>query len=177
MTGRDIGPGLPPHVSRRAAPPAASRGIASAASAREKHPAAPAASPHAVAGAEPPPFPLLVVEQQALIEPVRDLVAFMLSELLGDREIAAGTPTVVLVNGSGGTTQMELLTVFGEVAAGLAARGIPQLSPMIGSYSTTQETAGFSISLFTPTPRMLAFWQAPHGAPFFPAISAPRGAG
>lgn len=111
------------------------------------------------------------------LEPVRDLVSFMLTQLLRDRDIAPGTPTLVLVNGSGGTTQMELLTVFGDVAAGLAARGIPQLSPMIGSYSTTQETAGFSISLFTPTPQMLAFWQAPHAAPCFPAIHATVGAG
>jgi uncharacterized RDD family membrane protein YckC len=35
--------------------------------------AGPAASPDAVAGAEPPPFPLLVVEQQALIEYSRRL--------------------------------------------------------------------------------------------------------
>lgn len=111
------------------------------------------------------------------LEPVRDLVRFMLARLLQDRAIAAGTPTVVLVNGSGGTTQMELLTVFGEVAAGLAARGIAQLSPMVGSYSTTQETAGFSISLFTPTPAMLGFWQAAHGAPCFPAIQAAGAAG
>lgn len=108
--------------------------------------------------------------------PVRDLVTFMLGELLADRDIAAGTPTVVLVNGSGGTTQMELLTVFREVTIGLSARGIPNISPMIGSYSTTQEMGGFSISLLTPTPRMLSFWQAPHVAPYFPLIHSVSGA-
>ena len=46
------------------------------------------------------------------VGPVRDLVAFMMSELLEDRDIAPATPTVVLVNGSGGTTMMELLTIY-----------------------------------------------------------------
>ena len=104
------------------------------------------------------------------LEPVRDLVGFMMKELLADRPIPAGTATVVLVNGAGGTTQMELLTVFREVAAILDARGIPQMSPIIGAFSTTQEMAGFSISLLTPTAEMLGFWQAPQQTPYFPAI-------
>jgi len=103
--------------------------------------------------------------------PVRDLVNFMLDEILADRPIDAGTETVVLVNGSGGTTMMELLTVYAEVAKRLASSDIPTMSPMIGSYSTTQEMAGFSISLFTPTPQMLQYWQAPQASPYFPVIA------
>jgi len=104
------------------------------------------------------------------VGPVRDLVGFMLDALLADRPIAPGTPTIVIVNGMGGCTMMELLTIYREVAAGLGAQGIPLLSPLIGSFSTTQEMAGFSISLLTPTPRMLAFWRAPHAAPLFPVL-------
>ena len=107
--------------------------------------------------------------------PVRDLVAFMLDLLLQDRPIAPGTPVIAIVNGMGGCTMMELLTVYRELARGLDAQGIPHRSPMIGSFSTTQEMAGFSISLLTPTPQMLAFWQAPHAAPQFPVIQ-PGGA-
>ncbi|WP_299957549.1 dihydroxyacetone kinase subunit DhaK [uncultured Roseobacter sp.] len=106
------------------------------------------------------------------VGPVQDLVAYMLGELLEDRAIEAGTPTVVLVNGAGGTTMMELLTVYGEVCRQLGEKGIEPVSPMIGSYSTTQEMGGFSISLFTPTPQMLGLWRAPHKAPHFPHIRA-----
>ncbi|MDA8586677.1 dihydroxyacetone kinase subunit DhaK [Rhodobacteraceae bacterium] len=102
--------------------------------------------------------------------PVRELVSYMVDALLDDGPIAAGTPTIVLINGSGGTTMMELLTIYGEVASLLTTRDIPLEVPMIGSYSTTQEMGGFSISLFTPTPDMLALWQAPHKAPHFPHI-------
>ncbi len=104
------------------------------------------------------------------IGPVGDLVGFMMDELLADRPIEAGTPTVALINGSGGTTRMELLTVYREVAAILDARGVPTTSPVIGSLSTTQETAGFSISLLTATPSMLALWEAPQASPDFPRI-------
>lgn len=109
------------------------------------------------------------------IGPVKDLVAYMLDELLADRPIAAGTETVVLVNGSGGTTMMELLTIYAEVAAQLGDKSITPTSPMIGSFSTTQEMGGFSISLFTPTPDMLRLWRAPHGAPHFPHLDRQGG--
>lgn len=104
--------------------------------------------------------------------PVRELVDYMLAQLLLDRPIDAGTPTVVLVNGSGGTTMMELLTVYAEVVRGLADSGITPEAPMIGSFSTTQEMGGFSISLLTPSPKMMDLWRAPHGAPHFPHIHA-----
>ena len=107
--------------------------------------------------------------------PVHDLVVFMLEELLNDKPIDKNTPTVVLVNGSGGTTMMELLTVYGEVNTLLAQKDIPNVSPMIGSFSTTQEMAGFSISLLTPTESMLEFWQAPQASPHFPNIFAAAG--
>ena len=94
----------------------------------------------------------------------------MVEEILQDKPIDANTPTVVLVNGSGGTTMMELLTVYREVSTLLESRKINCVSPMIGSFSTTQETGGFSISLFTPTPAMLTYWRAPHASPHFPAI-------
>ena len=104
------------------------------------------------------------------IGPVSELVEFMVGELLDERPIPADTNTVILINGSGGTTMMELLTIYGEVERLLRQRDIPTMSAMAGSFSTTQEMAGFSISLFTPTPEMLLLWQAPHESPHFPTI-------
>ena len=104
------------------------------------------------------------------VGPLRDLVSHMVEVILEDRPIDAGTPTVVLVNGAGGTTMMELLTVYREVGQVLDGRGIAAVSPMIGTYVTTQEMAGFSISLLTPTDDMLKLWRAPSTTPYFPAI-------
>ena len=99
----------------------------------------------------------------------------MVQELLDDLPIEATTPTIVLINGSGGTTMMELLTVFDEVNTMLKGKGIPVVSPIIGSFSTTQEMGGFSISLLTPTPTMLRYWQAPQASPHFPQIFPTKG--
>ena len=108
--------------------------------------------------------------------PVRDLVAHMVEVILNDRPIPAATPTVVLINGAGGTTLMELLIVYREVAAVLEERGVPQVSPLVGSFVTTQETSGVSISLFTPTAEMLDLWREPSVTPFFPAVPGAVGA-
>ncbi len=109
------------------------------------------------------------------VGPVRELVDYMIEALLEDKPIDESTPTVVLVNGSGGTTMMELLTVYNDVASLLASKNIPDVSPMIGSFSTTQEMSGFSISLFTPTAAMLDYWQAPQASPHFPTIFSSKG--
>jgi len=105
-----------------------------------------------------------------------ELVGEMVEMLLADRPVPAGTPVAVLVNGAGGCTRMELWTVYREAARALEARGIPAVSPVVGSLSTTQATAGFSISLLTPTEEMLRLWRAPQHTPAFPAVfAAPEG--
>jgi dihydroxyacetone kinase-like protein len=104
------------------------------------------------------------------VEPLRDLVDFMLTALMEDRPMAAGSTAAVIVNGAGGTTMMELLSIFGEVDKWLSARGISAVSPAIGSLSTTQEMGGFSISLLAADETMLRLWRAPQATPQFPVI-------
>lgn len=104
------------------------------------------------------------------LEPLRDLVDYMMTALVTDRALDRGTMVVPLINGMGGTTMMELLSVYGAVADWLAARGIKAVSPAIGSLSTTQEMGGFSISLLVPDDRMLNLWRAPQATPHFPVI-------
>lgn len=106
------------------------------------------------------------------VGPVSELVAFMLGELLADRPIEEGGRAAVLVNGSGATTMMELLTVYREVESGLAERKVKAVAPAIGSLSTTQDTSGFSVSLLVPTDEMLRLWTAPQSTPLFPAVRA-----
>lgn len=104
------------------------------------------------------------------VGPVDALVERMVAALLADRPIAKGAEAAVIVNGMGGTTLMELLTIYRETRAALTRRGIEAVAPMIGSYVTTQEMAGFSISLLEPDKRMLDLWCAPSDSPFFPPI-------
>ncbi len=104
------------------------------------------------------------------LDTVKDLVSFMMGKILEDKEIKSGTTVIILINGMGGSTLMELYSVFNEVNNFLKEKQIENVSPMIGSFSTTQETAGFSISLLIPDELMLKLWRAPHLAPNFPLI-------
>jgi len=65
---------------------------------------------------------------------------------------------------------MELLTIWEETRKILKNRGITAIFPMIGSFVTTQEMGGFSISFLEPTDDMLALWCASSDTPFFPDI-------
>lgn len=102
--------------------------------------------------------------------PLRELVAQMVERLLIDRPMAAGSRVCVIINGMGGTTLMEQLTIWEETRRSLSGLGITAIAPMIGSYVTTQEMGGFSISFLEPTDEMLRFWCAPSDTPFFPVI-------
>ena len=102
--------------------------------------------------------------------PVRALVEQMVDKLLADRPMARGSRACVIINGMGGTTLMEQLTIWEDTRRALAERGVTAIAPMIGSYVTTQEMGGFSISFLEPTDDMLALWCAPSDTPFFPSI-------
>ena len=108
---------------------------------------------------------------------VRDLVAHMVRSLLEDRPVASGEEVVVLVNGAGGTSLMELLIVFREVNVLLEQAGLRVVAPLVQELVTTQEMAGVSISIFTPTSEMLRLWCAPSSAPYFPKILQPPALG
>ena len=104
------------------------------------------------------------------VGPVRGLVGQMVDALLADRPMATGARACVIINGMGGTTMMELLTIWEETRKALDAQGITAIAPMIGSYVTTQEMGGFSISFLEPTDEMLTYWCAASDTPQFPVI-------
>lgn len=100
----------------------------------------------------------------------KQLVAEMVSRLLNDYPIAPGGRALVIVNGMGGTTQMELLTIWREVDHYLQNHSITALYPMVGTYVTTQEMGGVSISLLEPTDEMIHLWTAQSKTAYFPNI-------
>ncbi len=88
--------------------------------------------------------------------------------LVEDADLASGDRVVPFLNGSGGTSMMELLVAARAVFAQLDSAGIRHLHPLIGSYVTTQETKGLSVSLLrVDDDETLRRWIAPCAAPFF----------
>ncbi len=90
-----------------------------------------------------------------------EIVEFMLDRILGDLPFNAGDDVCVLVNDLGATTMMELLIVNRQVARILERRGIHIHDTLLGSYCTSQEMAGFSISLMKLTPELKGYYDMP----------------
>ena len=79
--------------------------------------------------------------------PADELVEKMMKELLADLPFKKGDEVCLLLNDLGATTMMELLIINRKVSRILKESGIKVYDTVLGSFCTTQEMAGFSISL------------------------------
>jgi dihydroxyacetone kinase-like protein len=91
----------------------------------------------------------------------------MLNMLLDDLAVKSGEEILVLVNGAGATTLMELLIVFRRVAQVLMERKIKLVRSAVGEFITTQEQAGFQLLIARMDQELVDLWDAPADAPFF----------
>ena len=79
--------------------------------------------------------------------PANQMVEDMLGRILADFPLKRGDEVCLLINNLGSTTMMELLIVNSKINAMLNAEGIKIYDTVMGSFCTSQEMAGFSISL------------------------------
>lgn len=89
----------------------------------------------------------------------------MLNALLDDLKIQAGEEVLVLLNGVGSTTLMELYLVLRRVKHALAEKGITLARSLVGEYLTVQEMGGFQMCLARMDKELLALWDAPCDSP------------
>ena len=90
----------------------------------------------------------------------------MLERLLKDLEARSGDELLVIVNGMGATTLMELFIVFRRVSQLLAAKSIKLVRSLVGEFITAQEQAGFQLFVARLDREMLRLWDAPCDAPY-----------
>jgi phosphoenolpyruvate---glycerone phosphotransferase subunit DhaK len=91
----------------------------------------------------------------------------MLEKLLGDLGVKEGEELLVLLNGAGATTLMELYLIFRRVSHLLAAKKIRLVRSAIGEFITTQEQAGFQMMIARMDKELIELWDAPADTPFF----------
>lgn len=77
----------------------------------------------------------------------RETAEIMTEKILVDLPFEKGDEVIVLVNGLGATTRMELLIMYKELHRILGEKQIKIYDAEIGSYCTTQEMAGCSYTL------------------------------
>jgi len=90
-----------------------------------------------------------------------DIAEQMLGAILGDYEGGPSGPALLLVNGFGGTPSLELYLMYEAARRILQKRGIAIARSLVGSYVTSLDMAGCSITLTTLDDRLTALWDAP----------------
>lgn len=91
----------------------------------------------------------------------------MLQMLLDDLAVEAGEELLVIVNGAGATTLMELFIVFRRIHQVLTDKKIKIARSLIGEYITTQEQGGFQILIARMDRELLRLWDSPSDSPYF----------
>ena len=97
---------------------------------------------------------------------IMDIVA---ERVLNDRPYVSGEEVCVLINGMGSTTLMEMFILYRRLASILKSKNIAVHKARLGNFITTQEMAGFSLSLCAVDEELKRFWDAPANCPYFTA--------
>jgi dihydroxyacetone kinase-like protein len=96
-----------------------------------------------------------------------EVMEIVASRVLEDGEFQSGDEVLVLINGSGSTTLMEMFILYDALEKMLVERGIKPYHPLVANVVTTQETAGFSLSLCKADAETKRLWDAPANTPYF----------
>ena len=99
------------------------------------------------------------------IAPADQVAEMLLTPILEDLPFKSGDRVLAFVNGMGGTPLIELYVVYNAVNNILKGKGITIARNLVGSYITSLEMAGCSISLLRLDDEMTRFWDAPVNTP------------
>ena len=94
-----------------------------------------------------------------------EIAQLMVEAVLSDLDPSAGADVLPFVNGMGGTPQIELYLLYGEIETALRAAGLNPVRRLVGSYITSLEMAGASLTLLELDPELTALWDAPVHTP------------
>jgi dihydroxyacetone kinase-like protein len=99
------------------------------------------------------------------LKPAAEVVEMMATAVVEDLPFQQGDTVLAFVNGMGGTPLIELYIVYNELAKVLKGRGITIARNLIGSYITSLDMAGCSITLLKLNDDFTRLWDAPVKTP------------
>ncbi|MGH3687118.1 MAG: dihydroxyacetone kinase subunit DhaK [Pseudonocardiaceae bacterium] len=94
-----------------------------------------------------------------------ELMRQLVHPLVAELELRRGDGVLVFVNGMGATHPLELSVCFREVHTALDALGIAVTRSLVGTYLTTLDMAGVSLTLTRADDELLRWWDAPVRTP------------
>jgi dihydroxyacetone kinase-like protein len=95
----------------------------------------------------------------------REVAATMVEAVVSDLKPASGARVLVFVNGMGGTPLLELYLLYGEVERQLREANLQPVRNLVGSYITSLEMAGASLTLLELDDHLTELWDAPVRTP------------
>jgi phosphoenolpyruvate---glycerone phosphotransferase subunit DhaK len=90
-----------------------------------------------------------------------EIADILVEAVVSDLKPGEGTKALAFVNGMGGTPQLELYLLYGEVDRALRAAGVEPVRNLVGNYITSLEMAGASLTLLELDDELTALWDAP----------------
>ena len=97
------------------------------------------------------------------VRPAREVAELLVEPILSDRDFTG--VVIAFVNGMGGTPLIELYLMYGEVVALLDKAGITVARSLVGSYVTSLDMAGCSVTLLNADDDLIELWDHPVHTP------------
>ena len=93
--------------------------------------------------------------------PAREFAEMLVRPIVQALALERGERVIAIVNGLGSTHPLELSLMFAEAADLLESSGIEVARSLVGSYVTSLDMAGCSITLVRATADLIELWDAP----------------
>ena len=97
--------------------------------------------------------------------PAQDLAAMLFQPVVDDLGVDAGDEVLVFVNGLGATPLLELYLLYHEIAKLCQQQGVRIVRSLVGSYMTSLDMAGATLSMVVMDDAMVKLWDAPVRTP------------
>jgi dihydroxyacetone kinase-like protein len=98
------------------------------------------------------------------LAPAREIAAMLAEPIFEDFDFSGG-PSILFLNGMGATPLLELYLMYGEVVPLLERAGVRIARNLIGSYLSSLDMAGCSMTLLRADDELLRLWDAPVDTP------------
>jgi dihydroxyacetone kinase-like protein len=93
--------------------------------------------------------------------PASEVVDVIVEAVISDLKPKKGADLLVFLNGMGGTPLLELYLLYGEVDARLRKAGLNPIRNLVGSYITSLEMAGASLTVLELDDELIKLWDSP----------------
>jgi len=99
------------------------------------------------------------------LQPARAIADEMVSAIVSDMGASAKGPCLILINGFGGTPAMELYLMYDNARRIAEQQGVIIARSIVGSFVTSLDMAGCSITLTRLDDELMRLWDAPVHTP------------